>query len=356
MTIPVQDLIKRQPIPQLEAEPRHATAVKWWAAVGFADCILAVYVFIRWISSGNVHRTPPGPTSPPDWLPAVIHLVQFIGPVAALSVIYWFVVRQGRREGHLTVDGILVIAWLLTAFPSDAFLNYSQFHYSYNALYFNLGSWTGEIPGVLMPRAHLFPEPLVWVSGYTWACFLPSVLGCWVLRQIKMRNPRIGKIGLLGSLFAFFFVFDLISEVLAMRAIQGWAYPGAIRGLSLWPGTVYQFPLYEAVFMGLFFTAASGLRYFRDDRGRLLFERGIERVRTSSRGKTGLRLLAALGATVAITSLTYGLPMQWFGTHADEFPKGMPSYFIAGLCGEGTPNPCPGPHTPIYRPGSVPQK
>jgi hypothetical protein len=58
------------------------------------------------------------------------------------------------------------------------------------------------------------------------------------------------------------FVLDTAIELVAMR-LNLWAFPGAIRSLSIFPGTRYQFPLYEAALLGAAWTAWAALQIGR---------------------------------------------------------------------------------------------
>jgi hypothetical protein len=89
------------------------------------------------------------------------------------------------------------------------------------------------------------------------------------------------------------------------------------------------------------------LRYFRDDRGRSVVERGVDAMVASTRKKNLLRVLAVTGFINVVFVTFYNLPIQFFNLHVDTMPT-HPTYLRSGLCGEGTPYSCPGPEVPIY--------
>lgn len=323
---------------------RRVTPVKVFAALGAANCVLATYVLVRWLTSGDVAPTPRGPDVAPRWVPVLIHFAEAASMLIGGLVIWRMVIRPWRRGDGLTTDGLLLVAWIAAWFPWDLMLNYRAYHFLYNAYFVNVGSWMGAVPGIGVPRAHLIPQPLLYISfGYIWGIYLPMVLGSWCIGRFRRRFPHAGKAGWIGATAAGFVAFvliDLAGEALMVRA-QFWSWAGAIREWSLWPGTRYQIPVYEGIFVGFLFVAGAALRHFRDDRGRLFIERGIDDLRVSKRERTGVRLLAAIGATTSIYFVTYNLPYQFVAVRANAFPAGTPSYLVAGVCGGDTPHPCP---------------
>ncbi len=122
------------------------------------------------------------------------------------------------------------------------------------------------------------------------------------MRAAKRRIPGIGVAGLIGVALAAGFVFDLLCEVF-MVCTSLYAYNGTVHALSLWGGERYQFPLYESLYWGAVWAAAGILRYFRDDKGRSVVERGAESVSVSQRMQTAYRAFAVIGF---LTSYTLG--------------------------------------------------
>jgi hypothetical protein len=133
-----------------------------------------------------------------------------------------------------------------------------------------------------------------------------------------------------------------------------YAYPGAIPGWTVNQGKYYQFPIYQVVLTSGLFTAWASIRYFRNDKGQTIAERGIERVQAGPRAHTGLRLLALIGVCNAVFAVVYIVPSQFFALHAGAWPKDIVdrSYLTDGLCGPGTTYACPGSDVPIPRPRS----
>ncbi|MDT7642100.1 MAG: hypothetical protein QOC83_6388, partial [Pseudonocardiales bacterium] len=143
--------------------------------------------------------------------------------------------------------------------------------------------------------------------------------------------------GLVSVALATAFVIDTGVEIIWIRT-GIYIYPGAIRSLSLSPGTIYQYPLYESLLFGATWAATGALRYYRNDRGQTV----VERTRDGAPMDNGRRILAVTGfltVTYGLYCLAYSLTALW----GDPWPEGLPSYFVNGLCGAQMYQPCPAP-------------
>ncbi|MFP3467821.1 spirocyclase AveC family protein, partial [Leifsonia sp. SIMBA_070] len=79
---------------------------------------------------------------------------------------------------------------------------------------------------------------------------LCTIAGCWVMRKVKARWPQISNVGLIGVVFAWAFLFDLVMEGLVLMPMGLYTFPGSIQSLSINAGTYYQWPVYEGVMWG----------------------------------------------------------------------------------------------------------
>lgn len=333
--------------------PRSTPPIAVWAVIGGLTVSLTLYALIRWAASGQMQPTYHGPDSMPSWAYGIMWFFQIVGPILTIYMIYRFVIAPWRRAGQLSTDGMLLIAWFAVAIPHDIMMDYTQYTFAYNSNYLNAGSWMSQIPGVILPNAHRIPEPLLLsVPAYGWAVFLASVLGCWMMRRIQARWPSMGKVSVLALTLLAFMVLDFVLEM-PLILIKAEFYGATIRQLTLFAGTNHQYPLYELLFWGALWTAASALRYYRDDKGRTLVERGVDGFDMAPGRTTLVRLLAIIGAAASIITVFYNLPWNFAAAQANDFPKDAPSYFLNGVCGPGSSNPCTGPDTPIYRSGKT---
>ena len=333
---------------------REATPVKYWAAAGAFFFALGAYLMIGWVFSSDFAPTPSGPTPVPVWMKVSLVGVMIAGFVTAM-VIYWlFLIRPWRREGHITFDGIFVLAFTCLWWQ-DPLINMVGPYFTYNSWVLNHGSWLGRVPGVIWPGAERFPEPILLNAFVAVYAYLSVVfVANWFMRRVKDRHPAMGKLGLILSCYAFLFVVDVALEMVMQRSGY-WAYVATVKWLTIFPGTWWRFPLYEPLFWCFNWTAMASLRFFRDDRGRSVAERGIDRITGSPRKKTMLQFFAVFGMLNIFFLGLYTIPIQFFTLNADQPSRDLlkRSYFMNGVsCGGETTYACPGGGLPIPRRGS----
>jgi len=251
-----------------------------WATVGGALLLLQVYVWIRWISGPYFERVPGGPTDPPMYMKVML-TANAVGMCVGLPfVIWWFIIRPWVRERRITLDGLLFVSCALFFFQ-DPLLNYFNTWCTYNTWLWNRGSWSSHIPGWVSPESpgRQVAEPLlINATGYGMVLVL-AIAGCWFMRKIKARWPGISNIRLILVTYAAAFVADFVMEAGFMLPFGLYTYPGSIRSVTVFAGTYHQWPIYEGLMWGGVMTALSCLRYFTDDRGRTVVERGLDQVR-----------------------------------------------------------------------------
>ena len=330
---------------------RRVNVTYWWAALGAVSCAILVYVMTAWIVSGDAVRTPTGADPVPAATKVWAVLWQVLGVSLLLGAITYFW-RRTRREGRLPIEGLIFVAWTINVWMDPASNNYIRPQLLYNSYLVNFGSWAPHIPGWLSPNANLLPEPVIAYTGIYGSQVLLSLMGVVAMRKAKQRWPHMGKLGQLGICLAVIMVIDLVLECILIRS-ELYAYPGAIKSLSLFGGERYQFPLYETVVFGLILTASAGLIHFKDDKGRSFVERGIDETRMSRGKVTTLRILSVTGFTFAIY-LWYALVWCWASVYGGPFPEGYKSYMMNGMCGPGTEYACTAPNVPIMLPDSGP--
>ena len=323
---------------------RRLIPIKWWAVCGAACLIVQLWIYGAWLTSGDLKRTPTGPTPVPEFSKISIQVVEVVGVPALLAFLYFLVVRPWVRQGKPSFNGLLCLAFF-TIIWQDPLLNYSQIHFTYNSYATQFGSWAGHIPGFGPHDGSSYPQPLFFsFCGYIYWILGITLLGPWVMRRAKLRWPRLGKFGLLAICLVFTGTVESVAEVVVMGPTKLFAYPGSIEWLTVFHGRTYQFPIYEWLFSGLLFTLFGALIYFRDDKGQTFAERGLDSLRVTHRQRTGLRFLALSGALNVMFLIAYNIPMQWPGTHSDAWPKSITdrSYLTVYQCGLDTHYACPG--------------
>ena len=341
-----------QPTVALPGRTEGVKPVTLWAAAGLGFLLVGGYAWTAWLLSGPV-ATSDGPTPIPGRMQFLARLAEFaIIPVVCVCV-WLLLIRPWRRERSLSFDGMLTIA-CLTMFWQDPLLNIFQPYFSYNTALMNIGSWGSEIPGWLSPNGDKLAHPIAFTLPMYVVFIIPfAILACRVMVSAQRRWPRLSTPHLIFFVFLGFVALDLFFEHL-MLLLGLYAYPGTIDWLTLWHGHHYQFPIYEAIFWPLCWTLWACLRFSRDDKGHSVAERGIDRLPVRGRARTGVRLLAVVGATQAVFLIGYNVPIAILSLYQSSWPADITSrsYLMDELCGSGTTVACPGPGIPIPRPDS----
>jgi hypothetical protein len=338
-THPMRDAEMRRPSVLSSAATRGIEPVVAWAAVGGAFLLLAAYVVISWVLSPDFHPAPVGTDPLPLKVAIGVHATEAVAVIASAILVWKLILRPLIKTRDITLDGLLALNFLCLwwADPCDNYVNYS---FMYNAYALNMGSWANYIPGFGYPNHQHFPEPLLMMGGfYLTFSLINAMAGCGVLRFLQNRRPDLGLVWRIFAVFLAMSFIDLIVEVAILRVGMS-AYPGVVRSLSLFPGQVYQWPLYEAPIIGVLNTGWVCLRYFKDDKGRLFVERGIDRLKLPKPRQRALTFLAIAGFAQPFFLIAYFLPYNLFAIHSDTFPA-YPSYMRTSICGEGTDYACP---------------
>ena len=339
-----RDVLKETP---LEA-PRTLVPIKWWAATGVAFIGLFAYLWIAWLGFGNTDRTPAGPSPMPGGIHASVVAWQLIFPAGLAWCAWVWIIKPWRAAGRISTDGLMCLA-MLTMYWQDLVPNMFKTTFVYNSSMINWGSWGNFVPGWIAPNGERFAEPLIFAFPSYIAMVMPGMaIGCWVMRRIQRRNPRMGKFGLALACFGVLAAIDLIVEP-AWLMLGLYSYVGPIHWLTIFHGHYYQFPLYEALFWPLSWTLMACLRHFKDDKGRTVVERGVDQLGVTGRMRTGVRFLAFAGVFNVLLLFFYNGPMAVIGAMGDSWPKDVAerSYFHQQLCGEGTDYACPTLGVPI---------
>lgn len=325
-----------------------------WAIVGAAFLLTEAYALTGWIVSGRATPTPVGPTPVPTWMKILIHGWEILSLPLLFTFLYFVLIRPWKRQGRITTDGLLCLVFA-TIWWQDPLSNWIGVYFTYNSEFINFGNWINSLPGWIAPNVNLIGEPPIWTfSIYVYLVFGRTILACALMRKAQTRWPGITPLRLIMGCIGVYVAFFAIFEPFLLR-IGFYAYPSAIKGLTFNYGKYYQFPIYEALLWGSLNASWACIRYFRDDKGYTLAERGIEEVRITSRKQTVVRFLALAGVCNALFFCMYNVPIQFFIANSSPWPADIVkrSYLTDGLCGPGTTYACPGPAIPLNRRDSV---
>lgn len=352
------DLTAAAPFERVRAQAPDAAATRAkrppvlvWAGVGAVLIAFIAYLMLAWVFSDDFRPTEAGPTPVPDVMKVVIPIVIAANLAITVAIIWFFLVKPWRREGHLTTDGAFALSFLLIWWQ-DPLQNIIAPYFTYNAWLANMGSWAGHIPGWPMPNADRLAHPLIFsIPGFF--LFFPCVLLTNAfMRRLQARKPGISTVQLVGAAFVVISLSFFAIELVWMR-VGLYTYPFTVEELTLFAGHYYQIPIYEPLILGACLTGFACLRYFKNDRGETMADRGIEALKVSPAKKGLLRFLAIFGA-INVMFFGYNLALQPFILNADGIPRDIQerSYFLDEFCGPGTDLACWNRALPFPTPGS----
>lgn len=333
-------------------QARAARPVLAWAALGAGFVALFVYLLVMWVASGDFKPTPAG--NIPTYTRVAAWILQIGQAVLVPVFLYRVVVRPWRRDRNLSTDGVICLA-MLTTWWADTVCNSLADFTNNSAAFINFGSWDRHIPGWVQPNGNLVVEPPLGSSGimYLWANLSLAMLGCQVIRVVQQRWRRGVPVALVGSVVVIGVV-TMALELLALR-LGLWSYQGAQPGWTFFHGAYYQFPIYEALLFGILGTVWACIRYFRNDKGQTIAERGIDTVSGPPWRKNVLRVLAMGGLLNVVFLAFWQLPMAHIATQQAAWPNQIVDrpWLTNRVCGPHTGYACPGPDIPLSRPGSI---
>ena len=336
----------------VEVTERPFLPVKVWALVGTTSTVLVASIWIRWLTSDEVIAAPKGPDEFNAAKELFIRGVEVASVVAALYMVWRLLLRPVLRERVLTFDGMLVVSCLLV-WVYDPLMNYFNFSFNYNAYFFNRGAWVNFIPGWSAPNLNRMPQPLLFIGGaYIWYVVGCALLGCFVLRRLKTRFPTMGRGAMFATLALSIAVLEAGLEIVFLRT-EIWTFPAAPRSITLFAGTRYQLPLVGPLLAGVFAAGMTYFRYYRDDRGRTICERGVDALGLSPVRRRAVSLMAVTGFVHLWIFVSFYVPWTMVALKSDTSPPDLPSYMRSGICGKGTDYACPDKLVPIPKRGSL---
>lgn len=323
---------------RLWGRSKDSPPIVWLARLGAAFLAMQVYVYLRWIFSDKFTPTPSGPDPVPG---SAMFWIRFweIGCVVAGIGLVWWIVRKTRTEREFPAVGVFVVAWLLAAWQ-DVGVNATRPVFAYNSGFFNMGTWGEFIPGWVNKGAEN-PQPIIYFLASYIVLTPLAIMGIdKLITRIRKVAPRLNKAGVMTVMLVVFTVLDIALEQYFHR-VGLWTYLRVDGAWAIFPGTLYQFPLYEGIFFGGVVSVLSIAIYcFRDEHGRMISDVGIETL-PKRRTRPLVRILA-LSAVFNVIMMVFMLGFNLVNQHADTQPaQPIPSYLHHNMCGVGPNPPCP---------------
>ena len=298
-----------------------------WALLGVVSLAIAVQAWVRWVASSTQFASAPLDNSDryAQWRWVSLRLVEGVSAVVFVWLAWFCVIRPLRRDRRLGIDGKIAIACFLGCI-TDGVLNMFQYLFAWNAHSINLGSWSGFLPLHSAAANPRYAEALVWgLPMYVYFCIGVAIAGCWVVRALRGRVPQISNVHALLYVWVAAFAFDFLVENGIIRLTQAYAFHKTAAGVTLWAGSLYQFPLYESVSVATLGTIFTALRLSALDSpdGVSWAERGYQRFRPAL--QPAVRLVAVIGVSIVTLFVVYHLPFNWLGVTGHSVSH-LPSY------------------------------
>jgi hypothetical protein len=327
------------PTEQESAQPKTVRPVLVWSGIGAVWVVIAAYVYVSWIVSGNATPVDPGPDAIPGGTRLAMTVFQVACPILAVVAIV-YVVRKSLRERQLCVEAAIVIGSAI-AWWHDPLINWFQPVLFYNAGLVNFGNWTENIPGWLSPDGRLMAEPVLMIGMiYIWMPLAMGSIARWAMSRARRRRPNLGPVRTFCCGWLAVYVIEFPLEIFAVHhGLVG--YPASIPSLTLWAGQTVQIPVYGPILWSLVLSSSGALMFFRNKAGQVRVESGVETLRwAGSRTKSALRVLAVTGFLHVVAIGVYDVPINFSGFYAGPTDT-YPTYLRTRFCGPGTPRSCP---------------
>jgi len=207
----------------------------------------------------------------------------FVGGFAFVAIGVWLSVRRGRLHPLLLVCiSAMSFSWIEA--PYD-WAMYAQFPPAIPRMpsWWPLNMTWGGLPASV---------PIGYVSYFA----LPAVIGAFLGRRLSARYGWRRPLALLSVGLVVGFVWAFLFNAILGARLGVFAYGRVIGGLAVWQGTKHQYPLYDALAMGVQVMVFTYLLGRTDAQGRTIIDMWAD-----SRAHTRLRsaLLSVLGFVVA---------------------------------------------------------
>jgi hypothetical protein len=333
------DELDRVAIVEEPAHAKHVRPVLFWSTVGAVCIAIAAYVYTSWVVSGNATRVDPGPDPIPDGTRLAMMVFQIACPILAVSAIV-YVVRKSLRERALCVEAAVVIGSAI-AWWHDPLINWFQPVLFYNTGLVNFGNWMENVPGSLSPGSRLMAEPVLMIGMiYVWMPLAMGSIARWAMGRARRARPTLGPVRTFCCGWLAVYVIEFPLEIFAVH--HGLvAYPASIPAVTLWAGQTVQIPLYGPILWSLVLSSSGALMFFRNRKGQIRVEAGVETLHWAGPRMRGLlRVLAVTGFLHVVAIGAYDVPVNFAGFYAGPTDT-YPSYLRAQYCGPGTPRQCP---------------
>lgn len=322
--------------------PRRVAPAAVLAALGALVATYALWTWAGWLADGPKAVTADrDPESASRWVARGYESVMLI--VAVGTGVR--TVDQCRRERRLTFDAVMIFAGFFTLFW-DPMVNWMQPNFMYSCQWLNVNTWVADAPWVVNPVGNLMPQPVFIMLIYPFGLLGFAMILNFAMARLRHRFPRVSKLELLAFTYVFGWLLGFALEA-PMFLFNLWGLPGAPADLSFFSND-HRFAWAEYVTTAIVFTTFAAVRFFRDDKGQTITERGLDGLKPVARSVVSILATVAVFAMSMWALLLVQIPA---GLHSSPYPASYPAHLINGLCDiPGDPHssqrsvygPCPG--------------
>ena len=167
--------------------------------------------------------------------------------------------------------------------------------------------------------------------GYIAYFVLPAVIGAALGRRLSARLEWRRPLTLLGVGFAVGFAWAFLFNAIVGARLGVFYYGRVIPGLALWEGTKHQYPVYDAVAMGVQMMVFTYLLGRTDEEGRTVIDAWAD-------AKTKTRLQSSVFSVVAVILLGHVMYASVFAPHLVTKLSGLVTAGPEEQLFDGVPN------------------
>ena len=302
-----------------------------WASFGAIWVGVCAWAMVGWVTSDTDFAKAPilGPDRITDEKLIALRIFEALSVAVLVLCVWYLVVKPWRQTQTVGLSALLVVGGIF-GFVIDGALNLNDYLFAWNAHSINYGVWAASLPFHKPGASSRYAEALLWgLPMYVYFCAGLGTVGVALARRLRARNPRISTASVLAVMWIGDFIFDFVVENTIIRTTDAYAFAQTQHGLTLWPGSQYQFPIYESIlvaFVSVAFTAVRLSALDAED-GLSFIERGVEAF--PARLHLPLRALSAIGFCAAVLIVFYHLPFNWLGMGGGSMAE-LPSYLLPG--------------------------
>lgn len=318
-------------------QPRRGWPLTYYlAGLGAIFLFFEIWTLTAWFADGVSSVTAFRDPNSIDAHAAMVY--EIIAVIVAITVAI-YAIRSCIRERRLTFDAKFCIMGGLLYWV-DPFANWAQPIFYYSSNWVNLGNWCGHAPFMVNPDCGRLPEPVLFLGCLYTFGFLAFCMGLnKIMGLIKHRWPEISAVKLIGVTFVLAMIIDVALEV-PITFFRLWFYPG-------WPlsitGSAVRYPFFEPIIAAILWAGLAAVRFYKDDKGRTIVERGMDHLAPRSRSFVTILGLVGISQGLAFISVTI---LVAHGPYMEQFPR-MPAWLVNNMCDApgitGTAyGPCPG--------------